>query len=179
MNTPTTSILLSLSLSILAGCGEPCGLPNVRPGIVLAAEECPIGEESSSSEADSSSSGASASETTGGEASSTGETPTAESTGDDTGMLPTCIAVPGAGEFWGPCFVGATCTEGICHDGGGGNVCLASCEDGQCEPFKCFGGFCTSDDRCVPKCSTSDDCPIDGTFCLDEICVYPAFAPKP
>lgn len=183
-------ITIALSLITIAGCGEPCGIPTTRNGIVFAAEACP--SDDSSSGAAASSSGDSASETSSGEPGSTTDIPTASTTDDSGGMLPTCIAIPGPGEFWGPCLIDPknpdappSCLEGFCQITGPGNLCMPACVEGDtCEAFKCLGGTCRDDGACVPACEKANDpCPVEGMFCDAEfpfpMCVYPAFAEQP
>ena len=95
-------------------------------------------------------------------------------------VLPTCKAVPGPGEAWGPCHVGAVCDDGLyCHNPGPGNVCLADCMDNECsDGDKCIGATCDpAFNKCTAQCTTDDDCPLEGMFCLQPTCVFPAFAP--
>lgn len=116
-------------------------------------------------------------DTSTGESSSSSTTTTVDTYGD---ILPTCKAVPGPGEAWGPCHVGAICDAGLyCHNPGPGNVCLADCIDQTCgDGDKCIGATCDpAFNKCTAQCVTDDDCPLDGMFCLRPTCVFPAFAP--
>ena len=115
------------------------------------------------------------------EPSSAGESSSTSTAADTYGdVLPTCKAVPGPGEAWGPCHVGAVCDAGLyCHNPGPGNVCLADCVDNECgDGDKCTGATCDpSFNKCTAQCTTDDDCPLNGMFCLQPTCVFPAFAP--
>ena len=153
--------ITSTILPFLTAC-NPCEIEFVSDTAVVASQ-CPI--ETSADESSSSN----------GEESSSSATTDAASGGD---QMPMCVAVPLAGEAWGPCHVGAVCDKGIkCHDHGAGNVCVPECEDDACPAFKCLGGTCNDNAECAPVCTANADCPIPGTFCFNNECVHPAFAP--
>ena len=152
MNIPTT-ILLALSLSI-AACGEPCGVPTVRPsGVWIAAEECRDPDDSSSSS---------------GGSSSSGEDPT------------TTGACPGPGEAWGPCVDDACSdveTPSLCIVRENGNLCAPLCA-GDCPVPACDGalGFCDPAVACLLACADDFECPT-GMYCDASVpgggCLWP------
>lgn len=94
--------------------------------------------------------------------------------------IPVCIAIPGAGEEWGPCSEGE-CAEGLtCKETPMGSVCLAACDvPGPCDADKCLGGTCDMDlGACVAPCKAAGDpCPLPGMQCDYNggapLCVHP------
>jgi hypothetical protein len=125
---------------------------------------------------------------TGGDSSTGGDsTSTSTSTTADPVMpldmgpapLPVCIAIPGAGEEWGPCN-GGKCAEGLsCKATPMGSVCLAACDvPGPCDADKCLGGTCDMDlGACVAQCkAVGDACPLPGMQCFigaAPLCIHP------
>lgn len=116
--------------------------------------------------------------------SSTGDTGTS-TTGDPVtpidpkpDPLPVCIAIPVAGEEWGPC-VNGECAAGLfCKVSGMGDVCLAACDvPGPCSAEKCIGGTCDMEiGACVAPCeAVGDPCPLPDMQCFFgpvPLCAY-------
>jgi len=175
IQTTIAAIAAALIACTTTGCGDPC-LPTFTEDTLLIAPvivDC---------EADTSTSS-----TTTGDTStttiitgdmSTGGTDTTGSTTADpvtpldmppVDPLPVCIAIPGAGEEWGPCLDGK-CAEGLsCKVAAMGDVCLAPCDvPGPCNTDKCSGGTCDMDlGACVASCEAAGDpCPLPGMECF-------------
>lgn len=161
-------ITIACILPVIIAC-NPCEVEFAGDTAIIASR-CPIAttEDHTSGSDDSESNTTMGPETDG---------PDSETGGPDD-QPPTCIAVPQAGEAWGQCHVGKICDPGLtCNDLGAGNVCVPGCTDDACPGFKCFGGTCDASDLCVYACEANEDCGIPGTFCFQNQCVYPAFAP--
>ena len=172
MNTPRDfTIIAFLALaSIASACGDPC-LPTFTADTLLIAPVLVDCEAITSSTSTDITSG-------------TGDTST--TTADPVSpldpkpdALPVCIAIPGAGEEWGPCIDGQ-CAEGLsCKVSGKGDVCIAACDvPGPCNTDKCLGGTCDMDlGACVAPCkAVGDPCPLPGMQCLfgaAPLCAHP------
>lgn len=162
MNTPRNLTIAALALaSIASACGDPC-LPT--------------------DEASGSTGGTSTDITSGtggtGDTSSTTADPVSP-LDPKPDALPVCIAIPGAGEEWGPCIDGQ-CAEGLsCKVSGKGDVCIAACDvPGPCDTAKCLGGTCDMDlGACVAPCeAVGDPCPLPGMQCFfgaSPLCAHP------
>lgn len=180
MNTPRNFTIAALALaSIASACGDPC-LPtfNADTVIVAADDICFI----TTDEASGSTGGTSTDITSGtggtGDTSSTTADPVSP-LDPKPDALPVCIAIPGAGEEWGPCMDGQ-CAEGLsCKVSGKGDVCIAACDvPGPCNTAKCIGGTCDMDlGACVAPCkAVGDPCPLPGMQCLfgaAPLCAHP------
>lgn len=157
--TVITTILL------LAGCGDPC-LPDVNPkGPIIAAEQCPPSDETSSTTSSSSSDSYS----------SSNATSSGESTSSDM-----CVVEPGLA--WGPCVdvltpnplveaqqattLGCLAIDLFCI---GGTICLPACDAEGCPDIGpgCSDGVCAANGACYAPCEIDDDCPVDGMTCQD------------
>jgi len=175
MNTPRDfTIIAFLALApIASACGDPC-LPTFTADTLLIAPVLVDCEAITSSTSTDITSG-------------TGDTgDTSTTTADPVSpldpkpdALPVCIAIPGAGEEWGPCIDGQ-CAEGLsCKVSGKGDVCIAACDvPGPCNTAKCLGGTCDMDlGACVAPCkAVGDPCPLPGMQCLfgaAPLCAHP------
>lgn len=175
MNTPRDfTIIAFLALApIASACGDPC-LPTFTADTLLIAQVLVDCEAITSSTSTDITSG-------------TGDTgDTSTTTADPVSpldpkpdALPVCIAIPGAGEEWGPCIDGQ-CAEGLsCKVSGKGDVCIAACDvPGPCNTAKCIGGTCDMDlGACVAPCkAVGDPCPLPGMQCLfgaAPLCAHP------
>lgn len=164
MNPAICIASLIVTMSALASCGDPC-LPTFTADTVItpANDVCFIATDEASSTSDTSTditgTGSDTSSTTADPVSTLGPKPDA---------LPVCVAIPGAGEEWGPCIDGE-CAEGLfCKVSGMGDVCLAACDvSGPCNTAKCLGGTCDMDiGACAPPCeAVGDPCPLPGMQC--------------
>lgn len=146
----------SLLLTIASACGDPC-LPTVfaDTSVIAADEDCvPDGTTGNGASTDGASSGVSVTSTTAD-----------ESTGAVEPNPLTCIAVPKAGKFWGPCING-TCVEGACEESAGTSICVPGCTEDPCNIGVCFPGVCDHKWQCVGPCDGPEDC-APGMVCND------------
>jgi hypothetical protein len=151
----------SLLLTIASACGDPC-LPTVLAdtSVIAADEDCvpdgTTGEGASTDGAstDGASSGVSVTSTTAD-----------ESTGAPAPNPLTCVSVPEAGKFWGPCLNG-TCVEGACEESAGTSICVPGCTEDPCNIRVCFPGVCNDKWQCVGPCDGPEDC-APGMVCND------------
>lgn len=155
MKTATAiSPLILAALTTLTACGDPC-LPTVLAdtSIIPAADECDIPNDSDS----------------GSGSSSTTTADPVTPLDPKPGPLPVCIAIPGAGEEWGPCVEGQ-CDDGLlCKVSGMGDVCLAACDvPGPCNTDLCAGATCDMDlGACIAPCkAVGDPCPLPDMQCV-------------
>ena len=159
MYTPNL-ILIAASAAFILGagaCGDPC-LPTFTADTVIVPSDdvCLTTTDKASSEGSTS-------------VDITGTTADPVSTlGPKPDALPVCVAIPGAGEEWGPC-VNGECAAGLfCKVSGMGDVCLAACDvSGPCNTAKCLGGTCDMEiGACVAPCeAVGDPCPLPGMQC--------------
>lgn len=169
MKTPfVIPLLTALTASALGAvaCGDPC-MPTITADTLIAPAliDC---EADMSTGSGGTSDASTAVDTTGsGDASSTTGDPVTP-IGPKPDPLPVCIAIPVAGEEWGPC-VNGECAAGLfCKVSGMGDVCLAACDvPGPCSAEKCLGGTCDMDiGACAPPCeAVGDPCPLPGMQC--------------
>lgn len=165
----TSIIRISLILSMVAACGDPC-LPTINADTLVepAEEACLM--------------------STG--AGSTSGTSAADSTATGAVECPgfgsvACGTVPSNGDAWGPCLEGACAPgQGECLATGLGDICVPACGDCGCPDFEatCDNGTCTVDAApvCVPGCvAVGDPCPLPGMTCDPSVkaCVYVQQAP--
>lgn len=176
INIAAALVLTVVVLTEVAGCGDPC-LPtlNADTVIVAANDICFI----TTDKASGSTGGTTADITSGtGDTSSTTADPVSP-LDPKPDALPVCIAIPGAGEAWGPCIDGQ-CAEGLsCKVSAMGDVCLGACDvPGPCNTDKCLGGTCDMDiGACVAPCeAVGDPCPLPGMQCFfsaSPLCAHP------
>lgn len=141
-----SSCIPFLASILLIACGDPC-LPTVfaDTSVIAADEDCvPDSTTGDDASTDGASSGVSVTSTTD------------ESTGAGQNPL-TCVAVPEAGRFWGPCLNGA-CIEGACEAANGTSICVPGCTEDPCNIGVCFPGVCDHKWQCVAPCDGPEDC---------------------
>ena len=181
MKTPfVIPLLTALAASALGAgaCGDPC-MPTLTADTLIAPVfiDCEADTSTGSGTGDAST----AADITGDTSSDTSSTTADPVTPIDPkpDPLPVCIAIPVAGEEWGPCIDGQ-CAEGLsCKVSGKGDVCIAACDvPGPCNTAKCLGGTCDMDlGACVAPCkAVGDPCPLPGMQCLfgaAPLCAHP------
>jgi hypothetical protein len=169
-----SSCIPFLASILLIACGDPC-LPTVfaDTSIIAADEDC-VPDGTSTSTGDDT--GASESATSGADECNADidcpEGQVCDLSVVDHVCLPTppqnpltCVAVPEAGKFWGPCLNG-TCVEGACEESAGTSICVPGCTEDPCNLGVCFPGVCNDKWQCIAPCDGPEDC-APGMVCND------------
>lgn len=151
-----------MTILLAAACGDPC-LPTVLAdtSVIAADADCVETDTTGIAETDNASSSVGSS--------SDGSS----SSGNDAPLNPlTCVAVPEAGKFWGPCIAG-TCNEGACELSGDTSICVPGCTEDPCNIGVCFPGTCNDKWQCIAPCDGPEDC-APGMVCNDlKHCAWP------
>lgn len=151
--------------TILVACGDPC-LPHAFGDTSVIAADTDCVHVDTTGIAD----------TNGASSSVTMANSSGDDSGDSSGEAPpnpiTCVAVPEAGKFWGPCIAGA-CSEGACELSGGTSICVPGCTEDLCNIGVCLNGTCDDEWKCVGPCTGAEDC-APGMACNDlGHCAWP------